>query len=85
MENNFVVYRKVSIWERTTFSIEADSKKEALNKLVEDIVNETGEFEETSCDFLYGEMAQMTAAQNDGISTIEIMDEDGNLLQNVII
>ena len=56
MENNFVVYRKISIWERTTFSIEADSRGEALNKLVEDIVNETGEFEETSWSVEYGDL-----------------------------
>ena len=76
--------QKCTVWERTRINIEAESKEDALNKLVTSI--QEGEIYNTFLDReseqLTDTLEAMKPEQNEGRSTSEIMDEEGLTIWN---
>ena len=77
---DFYQDQHVKIWERVHFQIEADSKEEAIEKAKQyqnkDVANE---FEIDSTEMLYDTEA-LLVPQNNGIPTLEIYDDYGELI-----
>jgi len=71
-EFKFYIDRKVSSWERETFSIMAESKKEAIDKVIEKTKDD--EFFEGYTESLYDCNYYLTPEENSGCSTVELFD-----------
>lgn len=72
---------KVTVWVRQSFTIEAESKEDALKKVerfkTEDV---TGEIDNVDCRTLWDTQELMSPKDNDGICTIELYDDHDNLI-----
>ena len=72
---------KVIVWVRQSFTIEAESKEDALRKVerfkTEDV---TDEINDVDCETLWETQELMYPKDNDGMCTIELYDEHDNLM-----
>lgn len=76
---DFVIQRKYTVWEEEYHSIEAESQEEAnelMTKSLSDFTYDTF----LECELMYDTMDSMSLEENDGDSTIELYDDDHNLL-----
>ncbi len=73
---------KITIWERTHFSIEAKTKKEALAKAKEFLKDENECPEDIWVETLYESSERMSVEENEGNATRELFDEKGNEIAN---
>lgn len=80
MEYEFNIDTKYSIWEREYIYIEAetleDAKEIMRKKIDEDDYKNDVDYAET----LYDTQTPLTPESNDGYSTIEIYDDEGQIL-----
>lgn len=72
---------KVTVWKRQNFIIEAESYEEALKK-VEKYKELDADSEEYcySCETLFETEEMMMPNENNGFSTIELYNNEGNLI-----
>lgn len=80
-EYNFSVDEKHTVWLRTTTVVEANSKEEADQKMLEYIKKlhaegDLSELYECGYETNTESLETMTVDENDGCATIEVMDED---------
>lgn len=72
---------KVTVWVRQSFTIEAESKEDALKKAerfkTEDV---TGEIDDVECETLWDTEELMLPEENDNQCTIELYDDHDNLI-----
>ena len=72
---------KVIVWVRQSFTIEAESKEDALKKAerfkTEDV---TGEIDDVDWRTLWNTQKLMSPEDNDDMCTIELYDEHDNLI-----
>ena len=72
---------KVIVWVRQSFTIEAESKEDALKKVerfkTEDV---TGEIDDVDWRTLWDTQELMWPEENGGMCTIELYDEHNNLI-----
>lgn len=72
---------KVSVWIRQSFTIEAENKEEALEKVeqfkTEDVINEISGWE---TETLWDTEELMLPEENGGCHTIELYDDHYNLI-----
>lgn len=79
-EFNYYIDTKFTIWGRDKYRIEADSKEEA-EKIMRDIMtngDKKGLYYDN--EFMYETTEEMSIVDNDGNSTKELYDENGNLI-----
>lgn len=84
----FIYYQdeKLTIWRRSSFSVEASSKEEAddvvRNLKGENVFNlvDADNIETLESMFLFETEEEMSPEDNDGQSTIEYCDKDGSVL-----
>jgi hypothetical protein len=78
----FYLDRKVTMWVRDHFTIEAQSEKEAINKVIKSAKNELYEGQlpfEGETETLYDTEEFIEAKENQA-STVEIFKEDGETI-----
>lgn len=76
---NFSIDRKVSIWRKELYSIEANSYEEALEEMKDEMENPV--YDERwfySNDFDYETEEQLRPSDNDWYATIELTDLNGD-------
>ena len=74
----FYLDRKVTVWERDNFEIDAETKEEAINRIKQQFSEERDEFYiEGKTETLYDTMEFLPAEENQA-STIEIYDDETN-------
>lgn len=83
---NFFQDRKIKTWERANFSIKANSYDEAVAKLeqfrdAEIMEDETAGIVISHNETLF-DLIQITVAENEGFSTIELYNELGEEISN---
>lgn len=66
--------QKQTIWFREIVEVEAETKEEAIRKASEDI----GEIVDS--ETLYDTAENMCIAENDGFATLEILDENNEIV-----
>lgn len=71
---NFYIDRKNAIWNREYYTVKANSKEEALTK----VVNGNVDFYDT--ELLYETEEYLNPEENNGASTVEVYDADGDIL-----
>lgn len=71
----FFIDVKTIVWHREHFQLDDDV---TLEEIVESIENECVEedFEATYSEYLYETVEDMTPDQNEGLATIEVLDEN---------
>lgn len=85
---DFVVDRKCTVWERTRFSIEAESLEQAKEILRNATDEERCELvyadSHYECEYLYETVEMMTPEQNDGDSTEDWIsyEDDDKIITN---
>ena len=78
MKYKFYLDRKVTVWERDKFEIDADSKEEAINQIKQQFSEEGNEFYiEGESETLYDTQEFMSPEENQ-VATIEIFDDETN-------
>lgn len=77
---DFYQDQHIKIWERVHFSIEADSKEEAI-EIAKQYQNEdvAFEFETDDTEMLY-DTEEVLEPQSDGVPTLQIYDDYGKLI-----
>ncbi len=82
---NFYQEELCTVWLRTHFSVEAETKEKAV-KLILEARKEGGDIAEefgcSSSEYLYETEKLLLPGENDGRATIEIFDEDECLVCN---
>lgn len=73
-EFKFYIDRKCTCWERETFSIEANTKEEAIEQVIKTI-KEGDYFENATAETLYDTIEVMDPEDNRGWATIELYDD----------
>ena len=74
----FYLDRKVTVWERDNFEIDAETKEEAINRIKQQFSEEGDEFYiEGETETLYDTMEFLSAEENQS-ATIEIYDDETN-------
>ena len=72
---------KVTVWVRQSFTIEAENKEEALEKVEQfKTVDVTSEIDNVECETLWDTQELMWPEENGGMCTIELYDEHDNLI-----
>ena len=72
---------KVTVWIRQSFTIEAENKEEALEKVEQfKTVDVTSEIDNVECETLWDTQELMWPEENGGMCTIELYDEHDNLI-----
>ena len=72
---------KVIVWVRQSFTIEAENKEEALEKVEQfKTVDVTSEIDNVECETLWDTQELMWPEENGGMCTIELYDEHDNLI-----
>ena len=76
---------KVQAWARTAFEVEAKNEEEAkkiATKFIKENIRDTDEYEdqELETEYLFDTEKEMTPEQNNGYSTIEILDDKKNTI-----
>jgi hypothetical protein len=78
---------KLTIWERHSFEINAETKEEAYNKLmsgINSLVNDESLLSEPLFDgeteTLYDTSEYLPLSENSGNPTVELFDEEGNCI-----
>ena len=84
---DFVVDRKCTVWERTRFSIEAESLEQAKERLRNASDTERHEFiykDSYECELLYDTVEMMTPKENNGDSTEDWIsyEDDDTIITN---
>lgn len=77
--NEYSFYQdvKVEIWQRKYFTIEADSKEEALEKVEEyKRMDASEDYIVGHSEYLYETERVLSPEENDGDATIELYDEE---------
>ena len=88
---DFYQDRKVTCWERTQFSIEAESYKEALEIIKswggEDVLcfEDDKQIMVTDGETLYETSEAISPIDNGGIPTIEVFDSTGNKITDNVL
>ena len=78
MTYKFYLDRKVTVWERDNFEIDAETKEEAINRIKQQFSEEgDGFYIEGETDTLYDTMEFLPAEENQS-ATIEIYDDETN-------
>ena len=78
MKYKFYLDRKVTVWERDKFEIDANSKEEAINQIKEQFSEEGDEFYiEGETETLYDTQEFLSPKENQA-ATIEIFDDETN-------
>lgn len=75
---NFNLDTKVTTWMRTPFEIEADTLEEAKKKAIE--FHKQGNTGSIGWDEIMDAQEPMTLEENDGQSTEELFDDEGNCI-----
>lgn len=73
---------KVSVWVRQKFSIEAESKEEAIKEALKykSMDVDGGNISIYNCEWMHDTWSEITVEENGGFSTIELYDEETNEL-----
>ena len=72
---------KLTVWVRQSFTIEAENKEEALEKVEQfKTVDVTSEIDNVECETLWDTQELMWPEENGGMCTIELYDEHDNLI-----
>lgn len=86
----FIYYQdeKITIWRRSMFSVEANSKEEA-DKIVENLkgenifnISDSDNIDPLETVFLFDTTNELSPEENDGLSTIEHCDKYGIVLSD---
>ena len=78
MKYKFYLDRKVTVWERDKFEIDASSKEEAINQIKEQFSEEgDGFYIEGETETLYDTQKFLSPKENQA-ATIEIFDDETN-------
>ena len=78
MKYKFYLDRKVTVWERDMFEIDANSKEEAINQIKQQFSEEGDAFYiEGETEILYDTIEFLPAKENQA-ATIEIFDDETN-------
>lgn len=75
---SFKRLKKYTIYQEEQFYVEAKSKEEAIKEVLEDpenYDNHTNDYE-----YLYETVSNLSVENNDGFSTVELYDDDDNLI-----
>jgi hypothetical protein len=73
---------RVSIWHRTYFTVEADSIEEAVDKIKSDPYSlDFDGVEITDSEFLYDSM-ELLSTNAVGGATLEVFEDDGDMIYN---
>jgi hypothetical protein len=80
MKYAFNIDTKYSIWEKEYIFIEAETLEDAKEIIREKIDNENYKIDVDYVETLYDTQTALTPESNDGYSTIEIYDEENNIL-----
>lgn len=85
MKYTISVDEKVTAWIRRNVKVEADDYDEAVLKVIKDIekystVNEY--LEDSMSDYLLDTEEPMTVKENGGYDTIEVLNEQGDMIWN---
>jgi hypothetical protein len=78
MQHKFFIDRKQTVWERSHYTIEAESYEKAVERIKEIAINEddiANEFDQ--CEIMYETAIPMTPEENDYCSTVEVFKDDG--------
>ena len=72
---------KLTVWVRQSFTIEAENKEEALEKVEQfKTVDVTSEIDNVECETLWDTQELMWPEENGGMCTIELYVEHDNLI-----
>ena len=72
---------KLTVWVRQSFTIEAENKEEALEKVEQfKTVDVTSEIDNVECETLWDTQELMWPEENGGMCTIELYNEHDNLI-----
>ena len=72
---------ELTVWVRQSFTIEAENKEEALEKVEQfKTVDVTSEIDNVECETLWDTQELMWPEENGGMCTIELYDEHDNLI-----
>lgn len=78
---NFYQDEKVTIWNRTHFTVEAETQEEANQKVLEAIKNgDISDFKYTTSKYIYESVEELSVEENYGNSTIEIYNTENELI-----
>jgi hypothetical protein len=76
----FYVYvdEKVSVWQRNKVLVEAETEKEAQAKVIDEVKTTCGinNMDLINCDYLSDSENLLEPSQNNGIATLEVLDEN---------
>ena len=78
---NFYQDKKVSIWNREHFTVEAETQEEANQKVLEAIKNgDISDFHHTTSKYMYDTVEELSVDENYGNPTIEIYTTNDKLI-----
>ena len=78
---NFYQDEKVTIWNRTHFTVEAETQEEANQKVLEAIKSgDISDFQYTISEYFYDSVEELSVEENYGNSTIEIYNTENELI-----
>lgn len=78
---NFYQDEKVTIWNRTHFTVEAETQEEANQKVLEAIkIGDISDFQHTISEYFYDSVEELSVEENSGNSTIEIYNTENELI-----
>jgi hypothetical protein len=78
----FYVDQKITTWERTHFGIEADTKKEAVEKAKEFLKDANECPDDNWLEIVHEASANMEVEDNGGCATRELFSDDGQEIAN---
>ena len=73
---NFFKDKKVTVWEREIYNIEAETQKEALDILLDAVENITDWELNPQLETLYETSSDMSLEENNYNSTLEVIDNE---------
>lgn len=84
---NFYQDQKTTVWDRNRFTVEASTYEEAVEKVrsTKDrliVENDGNGITFQSCETLYDTMEHLSPEDNDGCSTLEMFNENGDEIAN---
>lgn len=78
---NFYQDKKVSIWNREHFTVEAETQEEANQKVLEAVKNgDISDFQHTTSKYMYDTVEGLSVDENYGNPTIEIYNTNDKLI-----
>jgi len=78
---NFYQDKKVKIWNRELFTVEAETQEEANQKVLEAIKNgDVSDFNHAISEYFYRSVEELSVDENYGNPTIEIYNKNDKLI-----